>query len=378
MSSLIYVGMDVHKDSFSLCCFDHNSGSYFGETKINAKANLILEYLDAQTKFLLEQGYEDIKFITAYEAGCLGFSLHDQLTKLGIENKIIAPTTLLKETGQGKKKTDRKDAKMLAQNLAYGTCSFIHIPDEEDKKTREFVRMVSHERKLLRKEKQYILAFCLRNGFDYKDGKSWTEGHINYLKTVQIEDFLRETLDELLDSYNKILEKIERLNNRLEKIANSEKYAESTKKMACLKGITQTSALTIISEVNDFNRFATAQEFSSYLGLVPGESSSGQKTNRLGITKMGNSVVRTLLIEASQSIVRGHPGYKSKRLKARQVDSDVNVISYADRATERLMRKFLRLVAKGTNRNKAIGAIARELACFIRGIMTNHLEERKA
>lgn len=74
MSSLIYVGMDVHKDSFSLCCFDHNSGSYFGETKINAKANLILEYLDAQTKFLLEQGYEDIKFITAYEAGCLGFS----------------------------------------------------------------------------------------------------------------------------------------------------------------------------------------------------------------------------------------------------------------------------------------------------------------
>ena len=93
MSSLIYVGMDVHKDSFSLCCFDINSGTYFGETKINAKANLISEYLDAQTKFLLEQGYEDVKFITAYEAGCLGFSLHDQLTKLGIENKIIAPTT---------------------------------------------------------------------------------------------------------------------------------------------------------------------------------------------------------------------------------------------------------------------------------------------
>ena len=75
----------------------------------------------------------------------------------------------------------------------------------EDKRTREFVRMVSHEKKLLRKEKQYILAFCLRNGFDYKDGNPWTEGHINYLKTVQTEDFLRETLDELLDSYSKIL-----------------------------------------------------------------------------------------------------------------------------------------------------------------------------
>ena len=148
--------------------------------------------------------------------------------------------------------------------------------------------------------------------------------------------------------------------------------------MACLKGITQTSALTIISEVSDFKRFATASEFSSYLGLVPGESSSGQKINRLGITKMGNSIVRTLLIEASQSIVRGNIVYKSKRLKSRQMGQDVNIISYADRATERLMRKFSKLVAKGVHRNKAIAAIARELACFIRGIMTNHLEERKA
>lgn len=119
---------------------------------------------------------------------------------------------------------------MLAQNLAYGTCSFVHIPDQEDKRIREFVRMVSHEKKLLRKEKQYILAFCLRNGYDYKDGNPWSEGHINYLKTVQIEDFLRETLDELLDSHNKILEKIERLNNRLEKIANTERYVKILKR----------------------------------------------------------------------------------------------------------------------------------------------------
>ena len=378
MSSLIYVGMDVHKDSFSLCCFDMNSGTYFGEAKIDAKAELVSNYLEAQTKYLLGQGCEEIEFLTAYEAGCLGFSLHEQLEKLGITNKIVAPTTLLKETGQGKRKTDRKDAKMIAQNLAYGTCSFVHIPDEEDKKTREFVRMVSHERKLLRKEKQYILAFCLRNGLDYKEGRSWTEGHLSYLKTQQIDTILRETLDELLDSYSKILEKIERLNSRLETIANREKYAKDTKKMACLKGITQTSALTIISEVSDFKRFATASEFSSYLGLVPGESSSGQKINRLGITKMGNSIVRTLLIEASQSIVRGNIVYKSKRLKSRQMGQDVNIISYADRATERLMRKFSKLVAKGVHRNKAIAAIARELACFIRGIMTNHLEERKA
>lgn len=82
--------------------------------------------------------------------------------------------------------------------------------------------------------------------------------------------------------------------------------------MACLKGITQTTALTILSEVGDFKRFATPNEFASYLGLVPGESSSGQKTNKLGITKMGNSIVRTVLIESSQSIVRGQIGKNQK------------------------------------------------------------------
>lgn len=376
MSSLIYVGMDVHKETISLCCYEAESGEYFGEAKINTNAKLVQEYLDAQEKFLIEKGLEEITFLTAYEAGCLGFSLHKELEKIGIENKIVAPTTLLREAGQSKKKTDRKDAKMIAQNLAFGTCSYVNIPTEKDLKVREYIRMVSHKRKFLRKEKQYILGFCLRNGIRYECGRTWTEAHLKFLRDVQIDDYLKDTLNELLDSYNKMKDSIERLELRLEKIANDEDYSKNTKKMACLKGITQTTALTILSEVGDFKRFATANEFASYLGLVPGESSSGLKTNRLGITKMGNSIVRTILIESSQSIVRGKVGQKSKRIKARQIDQDVQTVTYADRATERLMRKFRMLIMKGKERNKAITAIARELACFIWGIMTDNLEPR--
>lgn len=376
MSSLIYVGMDVHKETISLCCYEPESGGYFGEAKISANAKLVKAYLDAQEKFLIEKGLEEIAFLTGYEAGCLGFSLHKELEKLGIENKIVAPTTLLKEAGQGKKKTDRKDAKMIAQNLAFGTCSYVNIPTEKDLKVREYIRMVSHKRKFLRKEKQYILGFCLRNGIRYEGGRAWTEAHLKFLNDIQLDDYLKDTLTELLDSYNKMKDSIERLELSLEKIANGEDYAENTKKMACLKGITQTTALTILSEVGDFKRFATPNEFASYLGLVPGESSSGQKTNKLGITKMGNSIVRTVLIESSQSIVRGQIGKKSKRIKARQINQDVKIITYADRATDRLMSRFRRLTTRGKERNKAIAAIARELACFIWGIMTNNLEQR--
>ena len=222
------------------------------------------------------------------------------------------------------------------------------------------------------------MSFCLRNGINYKDSNPRTESHIKFLENVEIENFLRNILDELLQEYNSLKDTIERLIEKTEEIANNEKFKEKTQKLACLKGITKSSALTIISEVSDFKRFSTACEFSSYLGLIPGESSSGQKINRLGITKMGNSIVRTLLIEVSQAIVKGKPGYKSKRIKERQKGQDVKIISYADRATERLMKKFRRLMEKGMHRNKAITAVARELSCFIWGIMTNHLEVRNA
>ena len=68
----------------------------------------------------------------------------------------------------------------------------------------------------------------------------------------------------------------------------------------------------VIVEVGDFKRFASAEKFAAYLGLVPGEDSSGGDTNRLSITKAGNRHVRLLLTEAAQCYSRGQIGFKSK------------------------------------------------------------------
>ena len=110
------------------------------------------------------------------------------------------------------------------------------------------------------------------------------------------------------------------------------------------------------------------------MGLVPGEDSSGGKQNRLGITKAGNSHVRRLLVEAAQSYTRGTVGHKSADLKRRQSGNSPQVIAYADKANERLRRKFYRMtLKKGANRNVAATAIARELACFMWGMMTDNI-----
>ena len=110
------------------------------------------------------------------------------------------------------------------------------------------------------------------------------------------------------------------------------------------------------------------------MGLVPSEDSSGESQKQGAITKAGNKVIRRLLVEASQSYARGVVGHKSKELNRRQRGNPPEVIAYADKANERLRRKFYRLVLKNNKaRNKAVTAVARELACFMWGLMTDNI-----
>ena len=143
--------------------------------------------------------------------------------------------------------------------------------------------------------------------------------------------------------------------------------------MRCFIGIKTQTALSVITETGDFKRFPDASHYAAYLGLVPGEDSSGGDQHRLGITKAGNRHLRMLLVEASQSYARGQAGHKSKALAARQEGNHPTVIQYADIANERLRRKYYRLTLKnGKKANVAKTAIARELACFIWGMMTEN------
>ena len=165
-----------------------------------------------------------------------------------------------------------------------------------------------------------------------------------------------------------------RLDKRIEELAAGEEYAENVHKLSCLLGIKTQSALSVLTETGDFNRFGSAQQYASYLGLVPGEDSSGKDQARLGITKAGNRHLRMLLVEAAQNYGRGKPGYKSKQLKKRQEGNPPEVIAYADKANERLRRKYYRMVLSYNKRtNVAKVAVARELACFIWGMMTGNV-----
>jgi transposase len=184
----------------------------------------------------------------------------------------------------------------------------------------------------------------------------------------------QETFDEYVIQLNEANARLKRYDERIEKWADLPRYAEKVARLTCFCGIKTHVALATIAEVSDFNRFPNANRFASYLGLVPGEYSSGNNINRLGITKQGNSHIRKLLTEAAQCYARALPGRPSAELLKRQRGNDPKVISYANKGNERLKRKY-RSIAARKPRPLAVIATARELACFIWGMMTDHLEQ---
>ncbi len=316
----VYVGMDVHKESFTLCAYtiDAEKGSHFQRTEADYKN--VLKYLE----FLRTVYGNDANFICGYEAGCLGYTLYHQLTEHDVNCVILAPTTMLEQRSKRRIKTDRRDAEIIGKCLAQHNYSPVHIPTATDEETKEFLRMRDDHKLALKKVKQQILAFCLRHNYRYDGNSHWTAAHIKWLKSLNPEALYKEILDEYLLTYTTLSDKVER--------------------------------------------------FASYLGLVPGEDSSGDGQTRLGITKAGNRHVRMLLTEASQCYARGQIGFKSKELKSRQAGNSPQVIAYADKANERLRRRYYKMVlGKSKKHNVAKTAIARELACFMWGMMTEHI-----
>ena len=368
MKSILYVGMDVHKSNYTLCCYDFEKDETFAIVQIEPKVAGIIKYLDQ-----IKRNRGDCEFLCGYEAGSLGYSLHRQLSDCGINCVILAPTTM-SDLDNRRIKTDRRDAMNIAKNLAYHSYRAVYIPTEEDNAVKEYIRMRDDAKDNLKKLKQRILSFCLRNGKDFSETKSyWTLKHIAWLKK---QDFgnstLQEAFGEYLTLYFQASDKVDLFDKRIEELAKGERYEENVKKLTCLIGLKAHSALATIVETGDFARFRTAQQYAAYLGLVPGENSSGESKRRTGITKAGNAHVRKLLVEAAQCYGRGAVGYKSKTLLLRQKGNDPKVIAYADKANERLKRKFYRLTYNNTKRNVAITAVARELACFIWGMMTGN------
>ena len=372
MYRILKIGMDVHSKTYTLCAMEPIIGAddrILANIQVDADYKNVLLFIEDLKVKLGSQDTYDIQ--CGYEAGCLGYSLYNQLTENGVNCVILAPSTML--TQQGKRiKTDKRDAHVIAQCLSYGTYHPVYVPTAEDDSVKEYIRMRKVHKDKFKEMKQRIGAFCMRKGLKY-DGTSWSLKHLQWLRNLKLSSLNREILDEYMATFGELTAKVERFDARIEELAAQARYQEKVKRLGCLLGIQTHTALSLIVETGDFHRFAKGNTYAAYLGMAPGENSSGDKVRRTGISKAGNNHLRKLLIEASQGICKGRVGYKSKVLRARQAGNTAEVIAYADKGNVRLRKKYYKMIRGGKKRNVAVVAVARELACFVWGMMTDNI-----
>ena len=380
MNRIVYIGIDVHTSNYTLCSLDPGYGvkkdNYFAEVQFtNNFVTNVVNYVSN-----LKKKMKDCEFVCGYEAGCLGYSTYKDLTKAGIKCVIMAPSTMAVQKGGKKVKNDRRDARVIAQCLAYQTYKEVYVLSEHDEAVRGYLRMRDSHKKELKRIKQQIIAFCTGHGLFSPTKSNWTVAHLKWLKGLKFNDPVeQEIINEYLSSYTYLCDKIKAMDVRIEVLASEKQYCENVKKLRCIKGIETNVALTLLAEIGDFNRFSKPTDFAAYLGLIPGEQSSGDKVRGTGITKAGNSTLRQKLTEAAKGYWRGRIGIKSATFKKLEKELPKEVTEYALKANTRLQRKFFNMThVKGKNMNVAASACAREMACFVWGLITNHYDKAPA
>lgn len=371
------IGIDVHKDSYSICVFNTENSIVEKEIVVNADSNNVeksLKKLESEAR----KAKRKETYLIGYEAGPTGFGLKRKLEAHGYNCKVMAPTTIYSEAGGRKVKTDRLDARNIARALYWGSFKEVYPLSCEDEAYRDFIRMRDDRCLALKKAKQNLLSFLLRRDVKY-DSDYWTKKHLVWLEKVRFANKVDQyTFTEYLREVNRLRQAIEELDAAIEEFSHVERYEDKVKRLKCFAGIDTHVAMSVVTEIGDFSRFRSASEFSSYIGLCPGEHSSGKTHGARGITKAGNAHLRRLLCESANSMKRCNLYRKSERLLARQKGVESKYVDYADRGSQRMKKKFYSLASRGKDRNKIKAAVAREMACFIWGMMTDHLDQRSS
>ena len=144
---IAYVGMDVHKESYSLCTYLKDEDKVLFKEKISANLYDLLRYIETVKTSIKKK---EVIIKCGYEAGCLGYSLKKALDEYNVDCVIMAPSTMLNINNK-RVKTDKRDAENIAKNLALGTYKEVKMITGRDEEIKEYIRMLDDHKSAQKK-----------------------------------------------------------------------------------------------------------------------------------------------------------------------------------------------------------------------------------
>jgi transposase len=352
-----FVGLDVHKNSIQVVALIPNEAK--PARWVEPHTTEAIRRLARRLQRLASGPVE-----CCYEAGPTGYVLQRRLRKLEIGCTVVAPSLIPIRPGS-RIKTDPRDALKLAELFRAGLLTEVHPPSESEEALRDLFRCRDDVRLDLARARHRMGKFLLRRHCVYRLTKHhWGTRHMAWLRALGFDDRPSQAVFEsYLLAIDQLSERLHQLDRELAEMATQEPYAQPVGWLRCFRGIDTLTAIGILAELHDFRRFRSPRHLMGYLGLVPSERSSGEHEQRGPITKSGNRHVRRLLVEAAWHH-RYKPRVTGPLLKRRQ-GQPARILALADRAQERLYRRYLRMTANGKPGPKVIVAMARELVGYL-------------
>jgi transposase len=365
--AITYVGLDVHKASIAVAMLSGEGGRAVQWELRNEMGDL-----KKLVRRLQREGGE--KLLCAYEAGPTGYGLQRFLVGQGVSCQVVAPSLIPRKAGD-RIKTDRRDARKLAELLRGGLLTEVRPPTVAEEALRDLCRCRDDARTDLLRARHRLGKMLLRRDLRYTGGRPWTDGHRRWLWGLKLEHTAeRAVLEDYLLAVDQVTTRLAEIEAKLLALAQEEPYKERVGWLRCFRGIDTVTAMIVLAELHGFERFASPRKLMAYLGLVPSESSSGGSVHRGAITKTGNRHLRRVLVEAAHHY-RHRPAV-GKTLKQRRNGQPATVIAIADRAQQRLHRRYTRLVlGRGQPVGKAVVACARELTGFIWAVLSGAIRQ---
>lgn len=357
----LYLGLDVHKEQTVIAILESDREAeprHYGSISTSQHA------LERAMRRIAEKQKRKLSDLhVCYEASGCGFWIARRLLQMGIQCEVIAPSLIPTKSGD-RIKTDKRDAMKLAKSLRSNDLVAVNIPDSVDEAIRDLCRARTDAVDDLRRAKSRLLAMLRRLGYNY-DGKThWTEAHMRYLRHLTLPDAAHNRVLEdniaTIDFHHKRIEKLEA--EMLQLLEDWQRKPLVDALMA-FKGFKLVAAMVTVSEIGTFTRFEHPKKLMAFLGLVPTESSSGNKQSRGGISKCGNPHARWLLIE--QATHYRVPPKVSAQLSARQEGVDRWIRELSWKTQTRLSHRFSTLRKRKLHHNKIKVSVARELCAFI-------------
>jgi transposase len=355
--SIRFVGMDVHAETIAVAIAE-------GREQVRS-VGTIANRPEAVRRLLGKLGNPKTLKV-CYEAGPTGYALYWQLTKLGIECEVIAPSLVPQKPGE-RVKTDRRDAEKLARSFRSGELTRVWVPDSKHEAIRDLVRAREAAKEDQLRAKHRLLKYLLRYGQRAPEGcRSWTAVWWQWVRGLELTHAEQNTtLVELVLEVDHQAQRIERLEGAIDRaVADApEQLRALVDALQALRGVAKVTAVTLATEFGTFSRFEKASQVMSYTGMVPSEHSSGAQRRRGAITKTGNSHLRRVLVEAAWHYRHRPRLCQRQKELTRQLSPKVAAAAWT--AQERLHRRYWALSNKSKPTGKIVTALARELAGFV-------------